>query len=109
METAESEPPGEGLGRVLSEAERELHRAGLSLAQMVRTWYYIGDILGAGASVITKNRKPEKPSSIFPRMDLSWLPLRRQMSNSGSTVQTQRQCGHPLSSDSFCTQRGRVK
>ncbi|MFH0965228.1 MAG: hypothetical protein V2A58_14605 [Planctomycetota bacterium] len=48
METDETEPPAKSLARMLSEANQELHRAGLSLSHMVRTWYYIGEILGDG-------------------------------------------------------------
>ena len=46
MASAEGEPPGEGVRRILGEARRELCPTGLAFAQMVRTWYYIGDILG---------------------------------------------------------------
>jgi len=48
MEIGDAEPPREGLSRILGEAQRELHDRGLAVAQMVRTWYYIGGILGAG-------------------------------------------------------------
>ena len=46
MESTEDEPPGRSVQRILGEAQQELRRAGMALAQMVRTWYYIGDILG---------------------------------------------------------------
>ena len=48
MTTADDEPPGDGVRRLLRDAQRELHAAGLPFARMVRTWYYIGDILAPG-------------------------------------------------------------
>lgn len=47
MATADREPIGSGVRRMLSEAQNELHAAGMDFAQTVRTWYYIGDLLGA--------------------------------------------------------------
>lgn len=48
MGAGEDEAPYEGILRVLGEAARELERAGLEFGQVVRTWYYMGDILGSG-------------------------------------------------------------
>jgi len=47
MATADGEPPPAGVHRILGQARDALRRAGLTFEQMVRTWYYIGDILGA--------------------------------------------------------------
>jgi len=87
METAEAEPPGEGLGRVLSEAERELHRAGLSLAQMVRTWYYIGDILGAGESQSRYERFNAARNQFYRS---NWPDLCRSPASTGIGMRTNR-------------------
>jgi len=56
VEIGETEPPGTGLSRILNEAQRELHRSGLTLEQTVRTWYYIGNILGSGEKETTYDR-----------------------------------------------------
>jgi len=48
LEVGEDEEPASGLSRVLDEARHGLYHTGTSLAQIVRTWYYIGNILGNG-------------------------------------------------------------
>jgi len=48
MTAPQSEPLGHGVRRMLNEAQRDLRSAGLEFGQMVRTWYYMGHILGAG-------------------------------------------------------------
>jgi len=46
LQTGEDEAPCEGVHRMLREAQREFTRIGLDFRQVVRTWYYIGNILG---------------------------------------------------------------
>jgi len=46
LETAEDEKPYEGVHRTLRAAQQELEKAGLEFGQLVRTWYYVGNILG---------------------------------------------------------------
>jgi len=48
MTTATGESPHEGTQRMLNGIQHELRHAGLDFAQTVRTWFYIGDILGVG-------------------------------------------------------------
>ena len=42
-----NDAPGAGTRRVLNRVQRDLLDAGLDFGHTVRTWYYIGDILGA--------------------------------------------------------------
>jgi enamine deaminase RidA (YjgF/YER057c/UK114 family) len=48
LETEEGETIRDGARRVLNHAHQRLTEAGFPLSSLVRTWYYIGDILGDG-------------------------------------------------------------
>ena len=42
-----TDPLGDGVRRMLGEVQRDVRSVGLEFTHTVRTWYYIGDILGA--------------------------------------------------------------
>ena len=87
MEIAGDEPPGKGLSRILSEARHELHRGGLSLARMVRTWYYIGDILGTGERESPYDRFNAARNECYRT---NWPDLCRSPASTGIGMRTNR-------------------
>lgn len=87
MEIAEAEAPGKGVSRILGEAQHELHRTGLTLAHMVRTWYYIGDILGTGERETPYDRFNAARNEVYSN---NWPDLCRSPASTGIGMGTHR-------------------
>jgi len=87
LATAESESPGRGVHRILSEARDELCLAGLAFEQMVRTWYYIGDILGAGEEESRYDQFNAARNEFYRDM---WPDLCRSPASTGIGMNTHR-------------------
>ena len=87
MATAEGESPGRGVHRILNEARRELCPAGLAFEQMVRTWYYIGDILGAGEEESRYDQFNASRNEFYRDM---WPDLCRSPASTGIGMTTHR-------------------
>ena len=87
LETADAEPPGKGLSRILNEAQDELQRSGLTLARMVRTWYYIGNILGTGEQESPYDRFNAARNAFYRH---NWPDLCRSPASTGIGMQTNR-------------------
>ena len=87
LETEEVDASGAGTRNILSNAERLLRVSNLSLAQMVRTWYYIGNILGTEGGSVPYDRFNAARNAFYKS---SWPDLSKSPASTGIGMRNDR-------------------
>jgi enamine deaminase RidA (YjgF/YER057c/UK114 family) len=80
LETGAEDGPHAGICRLLGLAQRELQHSGLQFRQVVRTWYYVGDILGPAADGTRYHEANRARNEFYPG---KWPDLRQTPASTG--------------------------
>lgn len=87
LETAEGEDLHEGTRRILKKAQELFSRGGGNFNRTVRTWYYIGNILGSDKGSLRYDQANRARNDIYADM---WPDLRLSPASTGIGMSTNR-------------------
>jgi enamine deaminase RidA (YjgF/YER057c/UK114 family) len=87
LETQESDDPHPGMAKALRSADAELRRSGFQFKDIVRTWYYIGELLAPLENGSRYDRFNQARNEFFQDI---WKDLRYSPASTGIGMKTRR-------------------